>query len=251
LSVLNHKRAIALAAMVAIAMWLGGCGSPQRLKVRYLPGFVPGSEHIFHPARIAVFPAMGEMAPGRVKVGAIYAADGTLQHDLYANDLGATVTAAVMRSLADAGLKPTLLASASPKDLPAGVDFLLVTTIQEVSVFKRFGAEKTVHGQYFTMQSRVKLGFELSSRAAPVRFKGATTGTEDEPPPPVHKEIFLPLETDPGESLSVALSRAVGALMLQSGFRQSLPTILRPTPTPVPPPTPRASPAPAQGPTRM
>jgi hypothetical protein len=250
LSVLNHKRSIALAVTLAAAFWSAGCGSPRLLKVRYLPGFVPGSEHIFHPARIAVFPAGGELSQGRVKVGAIYASDGTLQNDLYVRDLGAAITAAVMRSLADAGLKPTLVASPSSKDLPAGIDFLLVTTIEKVSVFKRFGAEKTVHGQFFTMQSRVKLGFLLSSRARPVLFRAAMTGTEDEPPMPVNKEVFLPLETDPGESLSVAMSRAVGALMLQAGFQESLPMIVRPTPTPVSAPTPQAG-SPAQGPKRM
>ena len=57
------------------------------------------------------------------------------------------------------------------------------------------------------------------------------------PTNPVGAEVFLPLETEPVESLSVAMSRAVGNLILDPKFRGTLP--MRAIAT-----TPTASPAP-------
>jgi hypothetical protein len=251
LGVLNHKRALTLAALIVCAVWSAGCGSPEPLKVHYLPGFVPGSEHIFHPAHIGVYPAQGTLAQGQFRVGAIYSASGASQRLLYIDDFGALVTRAVMNALEEAGLQPVLVNSRSPARLPDGVDYLLVTTIDRVSVIKRFGSRMTVHGQYFTMASQVKLSFELYSRASPVLFKSAVAGNEEEPPAPVHHEEFLPLETDPGESLSVAMSRALGALMIQPGFQEALPIIERPTPTAIFTPTPSADATPSREPAHM
>ncbi len=65
--------------------------------------------------------------------------------------------------------------------------------------------------------------FELRNRDGQVIYSGEISGIENEPPNPVGAEVFLPLETEPVESLSVALSRAVGQLMLQPDFRAALP----------------------------
>ena len=89
---------------------------------------------------------------------------------------------------------------------------------------KRFGANQTIHGQYFTMRAVVRVKYDLRNRDGAVIYSGDVSGTENEPPNPVGAEVFLPLETDPAESLSVALSRAVGQLMLQPAFRDALPT---------------------------
>jgi hypothetical protein len=251
LGVLSHKRALTVAALWVGAVWLAGCSSPQRLKVHYLPGFVPGSERIFHPAHIGVYPAQGTLAEGQFRVGAIYSASGERERLLFIDDFGASVTRAVTNALKDAGLQPVLVKSPSPARLPDGADYLLLTTIEHVSVVKRFGSQVTVHGRYFTMESQVKLSFTLSSRAVPVLFKGVMTGVEEEPPAPVHHEVFLPLETDPAESLSVAMSRAVGALMIQPGFQQSLPVIERPAPAARIAPTPQANATSLPGPAHM
>jgi hypothetical protein len=50
---------------------------------------------------------------------------------------------------------------------------------------------------------------------------------EDEPPKPAGGEVFFPLETDPAESLSVALSRAIGALLVDPRFRAVFPARAR------------------------
>ncbi len=202
-----------------------GCKSAPALRLHYLPGFVPGSERIFGPVRIAVLPPDGAIATGRVRVGGVYSADGTVERSFYAEDLGGVVSAAVIRALADAGLKPVASGPLrrGAASLPVGIDYVLATSIELASINQRFGTEQTVHGQYFEMKAKVRIKFTLSSRANPDLYTGEILGAENEPPAPVGGEVFLPLETDPGESMSVALSRAVGALMLQSGFRTALP----------------------------
>jgi hypothetical protein len=214
---------------MAIAL---GCKSAPALRLHYLPGFVPGSERIFGPVRVAVLPADGAIARGRVRVGGVYSAEGSVEHSFYAEDLGAVVTDAVTRALSGAGLKP--IASGPLRhgaaSLPVGVDYMLATSIEEASINQRFGTEQTVHGQYFEMKAKVRIKFTLSSRANPDLYTGEILGTEDEPPAPVGGEVFLPLETDPGESMSVAMSRAIGALMLQPGFRGALPQVSPPNP---------------------
>jgi hypothetical protein len=217
---LRTALAFALTALCAAT----GCERPQVLKLHYLNGFVPGSHAIFHSATIAVPPPTSEFAQGIHDVGAIYEASGDLQRQLAVADVGAIVQDAIATALADAGLRPIKLESQpAPRDLKPGVDLMLVSTIEEVSVVKRFGAEKTVHGQVFTMESRVRLKFALLSRDGEKLYEGEMLGTEEEPPAPVGGEIFLPLETQPAEALSVALSRAVGNLLLQPGLRSALP----------------------------
>ena len=82
---------------------------------------------------------------------------------------------------------------------------------------------QTIHGRYFTMSAVVRVKFTLKNRDGAVLYSGEINGLENEPPNPVGAEVFLPLETEPAESLSVALSRAVGLLMLQPEFRAVLP----------------------------
>jgi hypothetical protein len=230
-----------VAAALAASWFACGCRPAERMRIHYLPGFVAGSQHIFYPARIAVTPAQGHFARGNFAVGAVYDENGNVERTLRVENPGPVVTAAVMRALADAGLKPQPLAALPARAKPPpGVDFLLTTAIENLAINKRFGAQHTVHGQYFTMRADCRLKFTLSSRAAPMLFTGEMGGSEQEPPMPVGGEVFLPLETKPAESLSVAMSRAVGKLMLQPAFRAALP--LKTVPPPAASPTPSATP---------
>jgi hypothetical protein len=157
------------------------------------------------------------MAAGEYKIGAIYNPAGSVKTSLAIRDAGAIVTKAVARCLADAGTKVSILNGST-----AGRVFTLSTQIESISVDKHFATEQTIHGQYFTMASEVKLRFTLSSSDHRNFYTVVTTGSETEPPAPVGGEVFLPLETEPAESLSVAMSRAIGALVLQADFRKAL-----------------------------
>jgi hypothetical protein len=194
------------------------------LKLHYLPGFVPGTRDLFAPAALAIAPPQGPFAQGRVKLGAIFNAEHRADRKLYAEDAGNLLTASLARGFADAGLKPAVL-SATPSDHkpPLPAQFLLVTSLDRFQVDKLFHGETTIHGPYFTMHSLVQIGVELFDRDGHPVFSGSVSGAEDEPPPPVGGEVFLPLETEPSESLSVALSRAVGAIILEPGIRRVLP----------------------------
>jgi len=210
--------------MVALALALSGCKPPARIDLHYLPGFVAGSQNIFRPAKIAVPATTGNFGSGISEVGMIYAADGSVQTALVVADAAHAFNNALIKGLADAGLVPVALDS-NPDDgkPPEGSDFILTSELEQLEVNKRFGSNQTVHGQYFSMRAVVRVKYELKNRDGAVLYSGETSGIESEPPNPVGAEVFLPLETEPAESLSVALSRAVGLLMLQRGFRDALP----------------------------
>ena len=223
---------------MGLALALTGCKPRTHLNVHYLPDFVPGSQNIFRPAKIAVTPSAGSVGTGEYQAGAIYTADGTVQTPLVVADAARLFNDALVKGLSDAGLVPMALDS-NPGDgkPPEGSDFILSSELEQVEVNKRFGANQTIHGQYFTMSAVVRVKYELRNRDGAVIYSGDVSGTENEPPNPVGAEVFLPLETDPAESLSVALSRAVGQLMLQPAFRDALPTgtiAATPASTPVP-----------------
>ncbi len=209
---------------MALGLALIGCKPGTRIILHYLPDFVAGSQNVFRPAKIAVPPTTVSVDSGNYQVGAIYNPDGTVRTPLVLADAAGVFNHGLLNGLADAGLVPVVLDS-QPADgkPPEGSDFILTSELEQVEVNKRFGANQTIHGQYFTMRAVVRAKFELKNREGAVLYSGEISGVEDEPPNPVGAEVFLPLETDPAESLSVALSRAVGMLMLQPGFRDALP----------------------------
>ncbi len=234
--------------LVAAATVAPGCERPEILKLHYLQGFVPGYRGAFYPAKIAIAGVGGRAAAGVYRVGAVYDAAGAATAQLGVSDAGAIIQDAVAASAQEAGLVPVRLDhEPAPAALPRGADLLLTTTIEEISCNKRFKPEQTIHGQYFTMLSRVRLSFVLFSRHGERLYQGEMTGTEEEPPAPVGGEVFLPLETEPDESLSVALSRAVGALFIQPAFQRVLPLkSAEPASSPTPLATPTPSPRPPQ-----
>ncbi len=211
-------------AIAAIALALSGCRPRTRIDLNYLPGFVPGSQNVFRPVKVAVPPTTSSIGSGESEVGRIYRSDGNPQTALTVSDPARVFTDALIKGLAGAGLSPIAL-DANPGDgkPPDGSDFILTSELEQFEVNKRFGAAQTIHGQYFSMRAVVRASFQLSNREGVVLYSGEISGIESEPPNPVGGEVFLPLETLPAESLSVALSRAIGSLMLQPQFRAALP----------------------------
>jgi len=216
---------------VAAVLVLAGCKPHAHLNVHYLQDFVPGSQNIFFPAKIAVNPTGGSVGAGEYEAGAIYSADGSAQTPLVVADAARAFNNGLIKGLTDAGLVPVAIGE--------GSDFLLSSELEQFEVNKRFGANQTIHGQYFTMNAVVRAKFELKNRDGAVIYAGEITGLENEPPNPVGAEVFLPLETEPVESLSVAMSRAVGNLILDPKFRTALPMrAIAATPTSSPAPQP-------------
>ncbi len=212
--------------MVALALvtLLTGCNPRTRLEVHYLPGIVAGSQNVFRPVRVAVAPTAGNFGGADTEAGMIYTADGTAQAQLMVTDAARSFNDALIKGLGDAGLVPVPTDSnAGDGEPPEGTDFILTSELDQLEVNKHFGSNQTVHGQYFTMNAVVRVKYRLQSRAGAMLYSGEISGIENEPPNPVGAEVFLPLETEPGESLSVAMSRAVGLLIVQPGFRVALP----------------------------
>jgi hypothetical protein len=213
------------ALLTLTVLFCAGCRLREpALRLHYLPGFVPGTRNVFAPATIAIAPPGGKATQDRLEVGGIFDPDGKLRSKLHVRDLRLTLAQALACGLKDAGLSPIVL-NMVPRDLkpPGGGQFLLIAAVEDVHVDKRFGPETTVHGRYFTMHARVRISAKILDYAGRQIFLREVSGTEDEPPAPVGAEAFLPLETDPAESLSVALSRAVGALIIEPDFRRLFP----------------------------
>ena len=206
-----------LAGAVFAAISAAGCQRDTPLRVRYLPGFVPATQHVLPPLSIVVLPAGSAEAAGRFPVGAVYGADGSRKSTLVVRDLGPLITQAVKRCLSDAGLKVV-----TPGEVSPNPRLTIATEIESVSVNQHFGRQRTIRGQYFSMIAQVQLRSTVADQAHRQRYSTVTTGIETEPPVPVGGEAFLPLETDPAESLSVALSRAIGMLILQPEFRRAI-----------------------------
>jgi hypothetical protein len=221
---LNRRRRCVAILIAAAALALAGCKPRATLALHYLPGFVPDSQNIFGPAKIAVPPTTGDIGVGDYQVGSIYADDGSIKAPLRVRDADRIFNDALIRGLKDAGLVPLALDS-KPEDgkPPEGSDFMVTSELERIEVNKRFGPNWTIHGQYFTMNADVRVKYELKNRDGAVLFSGEINGRESEPPNPVGGEIFLPLETEPAESLSVAMSRAVGLLIVDPKFRDPLP----------------------------
>ena len=207
---------------------LAACGrSPQIPSLHYLPGFVPGSENIFASKTIAVAPTRGLDASDKIVAGGVYDQNGNLIESVVVERIEDSITAGLERSLADAGLHPVAANNRV-------AEFNLSSRLTSVAISKQFGAEQTVHGQYFTMDASVTIAFELRDRAGKLLFSKTITGSEHEPPKPVGHEVFFPLETDPVEALSVAMSRALGGLVVDPGFIALMPARPRPRQSPSP-----------------
>ncbi len=167
----------------------------------------------------------------------MYGVDGKIETKLYATNLKGLILAALVTQLRDSGLDAFAVATptAAGKDELAGADFLLTTEVEEFRVTKRIGSffvvgdcarchsrpVEPILDRYFTMSSRVRLRFGVRDRNG-TTYTGSISASEDEPPSSRPGESFLPLETDPAESLSVALSRAIGSLPLDPGLRRLL-----------------------------
>ena len=234
-------------AALALALALSGCRPHTRLDLHYLPGFVPGSQNIFRPVKIAVPPTTSLIGSGDAEVGRIYRSDGNPQNMLAVSDPARVFTESLVKGLAGAGLSPVPIDS-NPGDgkPPDGSDFILSSDLEQFEVNKRFGASQTIHGQYFSMRAIVRAKVKLSDRTGAALYSGEISGIESEPPNPVGGEVFLPLETLPAESLSVALSRAIGSLMLQAQFRSALPLLPAEAASSPTPALPSATPSPTK-----
>jgi hypothetical protein len=154
--------------------------------------------------------------------------DGNIIARLSVSDPGTLLSNALLAALTDSGLKPSLADRPDAVGFgvlkpPPGFDFLLSCDLAGIAVNQRFGAQRTVHGRVFTMRSSVEMACTLHDRAGRSVFTATVTGDESEPPKPLGNEAFLPLETDPAESLSVALSRAIGGFVLMLRDRAALP----------------------------
>ena len=160
---LNRRRGCI--AIAALALALTGCKPSTRVDLHYLSGFVPGSQNIFRPAKIAVPPTTGSSAPA-IPRSARSTMPTAARKLISRSATGfALSTRRLIKGLADAGLVPVALDS-NPADgkPPEGSDFILTSELEQLEVNKRFEATQTIHGQYFTMKAVVRVKYQLRNR---------------------------------------------------------------------------------------
>src|SRR5262249_49349615 len=134
-------RRVLLAGTILAALSAAACERETPLRIRYLPGFVPATQHVLPPRRIMVLPAGGTMAAGEFQAGAIYGADGHVKRTLVVKDLGPLLTEAVKRCLSDAGLNALAGITGEVGGTPP---LTIATEIESVSVDQRFGRQRTI-----------------------------------------------------------------------------------------------------------
>ena len=232
----SFKSKLSCLLLATVVAAVSACRHQETIKLRYLRGFVPGTRNIFEPARIAVAPPGGIAATAEPEVGMVRGADGKISSKLYATHLRDLLVNALVTQLRDSGMDAFALEDPTRDKGANNADFILTTDVEQFEVTKSIGnffvvgdcarchsqPIKPVLGQHFTMGSRVRLRFTLRDRNGATICSGSVAGAEDEPPPSKPGESFIPLETQPGESLSVALSRAIGALVLDPALGQAL-----------------------------
>jgi len=209
--------------------------TPQFIKLHYLPGIVPGSQKSLSPQKVGVAPITGDNASGTAVIGGVYNPDLSISPEIKIVDAGEQVRAALSAALIDAGLEAVKADTPKEKQpLPDDLRYVVEPKLLDVRTEKRLSNRVTVHGRYFTMKSIAMLKFSFIDAKGNLAHEITTTGVEEEPPPPKGGEEFLPLETDPQESLSVAMSRAIGDMITDPDnknlFRRSPAAI--PTPAP-------------------
>ncbi len=242
----------ALAAMSALFLFFG-CNSenapvstgpppsptavptPQYVKLHYLPGIVPGSQKSLALQKVGVAPITGENVSGTAVIGGVYNPDLSISPEIKIVDAGEQLRDALIAALGDAGLEAAKVESPKEKQpLPNDLRYVLEPKLWDLRVEKRLSNRVTVHGRYFTMKSMVTLKFSYIDSQGRLAHEITTTGLEEEPPPPKGGEEFLPLETDPQESLSVAMSRAFGQMITDPDnknlFRRGPAALVTPAP---------------------
>jgi hypothetical protein len=230
----RNLEALALAALAAC--WLFGCARGRTVDLHYLANQAePRTARIFFPAKIAIPPAA---APLGMNLGAVFDANGYRQETLKADDLSRQITEIIAKSLAAAGLKPMIL-NASAGDLPAGIDFVLISRLESLSCIKRYVGGGAPGGA-FVMYADARINFMLAGRGG--KLYSATKSSDlAEPRQGADIASYKPPFVNPADAVSAVVSRVIAQLVADSEFEQVLPRQAMPSAAPAPSATPTPS----------
>jgi hypothetical protein len=165
------------------------------------------------PPNPAISPAMYD---GNVPIGSSEGPGGQIAFELYCQPLGPIVQNALKESAREAGLIPSIspeTAYVGGKDL--NVDYVMQTRIVQFWVTKKNGPGGDAGPAWFT-EADVALDVTIYKPPFTVPFwQGSGTATYEDPPidnPNASPEDETAIYDQPGEVLSVAMTRAVAAI---------------------------------------
>lgn len=206
--------------------------------VEYYPFQVKGYENTYPARRIVVIPPVDkrdfadvggvsrEPEDGHPAVGVILDQSGKIDQRLYGPPLeelfqsalaSAAREAGMVSSTTALGLKPTL-------DKP-GADYVMATEIKRCWVNKHRGPDDPT-GATWSAAADVSLAVAIYKPPFSVPFwQGDSVATFDDPPPPTNgggPEDDTEIYDQPGQVLSVALTRAVAGIFKRDDLRTLL-----------------------------
>ena len=240
------RRTVQVAIAVATAATLAGCatltGAPSApaeaassiQTVDYYPYLVKGYQKSFPRRSIDVLLAVDERdkdanpidsAPldGNPQVGVTLDKDGAVAQRLYSSPLGPIVQKAITQSAAEAGLAAHAAAGSTYQARTQGQDdYVLAATIRRCWVKKSRGADGR-YGAVWRTQADFALEVTVYKPPFSVPFWNGTTSDVYFDPPVgsfgLGPEDEAGIYDEPGQVLSVALTRAVAAIFQRQDLR--------------------------------
>jgi hypothetical protein len=216
---LQSLKGLLLAAAAVVAIAAAGCAKSQAISLRYVPDSVVQTTTKFFPAKVAVTPARWDSRDGAV--GHVFDASGKKIANLKVEDSGSQIAQVVAQAFQAAGTQPTIIGAVAPGGKPPlGIDFLVITEIDEITCEKNF--RSTPNPEAFRLNARVKLKITILGPAR-TPFTGEGISVIEEPPPGVDLAAYKPAITEPAEAVSIALSRAIRGVLEQPTIAHALP----------------------------
>jgi hypothetical protein len=226
---------IIFAAGCATQQAQGPAAATSIQSVQYFPFQVKGYENTYPKRRVVVvavtdardFKDAGaaghEPFEGHPAIGTVFAEDGAVAQRLYGPALGELIAGAIADAADEAGMNATV----SPLPLKAALaarqaDYVISATVTRTWVSKHRGPERWA-GPSWRAEAVVTLATTIYKPPFDVAFwSGESSSTYDDPPTPASGGLggdATGIYDQPGEVLSVALTRAVAGLFQHDDLR--------------------------------
>lgn len=227
--------------MLCAVLILAGCAAQNQSvatptdslqTVQYYPFQVKGYENSYPSRRVIVLPAIdarpaevtavvGPPHDGNPAIGIVTNEHGRIEQRLYGPPLGSLVQDALAKAAKEAGMEASAFSLPLETELKArNAAYVISPKILRCWVVKK--EENSREGPSSTAVAEVVLDISIYKPPFRVAFwQGQTTATYTDPPPAINGglEDQTEIYDQPGEVLSVALTRAAAGLFKRDDLR--------------------------------
>jgi hypothetical protein len=191
---------------------LAGCKQGQVLRIHY----AGHPAKMFFPAKIAVVSPVVARDPD---IGTVFDRGGYVRTRLYLPDAASQIGEVITRSLADAGLQPVLMSEEPANDdLPAGIDFMITSTVEDMRCMQRFMPE----AQGSILSAHAQMHFTLSGRGGEL-YSADESGDASAPSRDTPTNRGSVKIVEPDDAVSTAVTRTIIRLLDDPQFEEALP----------------------------